>query len=146
MVFGLFKRWKRGKNEGDGTVWSADPTRSDLKLIRRWGVMTVTRQSDEQFNLYELENGYLVTMQMRDGAEVEQDGTGLFKGGQCQSIDEAYGRAASYLSDLIYASAMVGGSCLKIVIVNTTPGTDPCHLSTLEHDGHGVSEKKHNDP
>jgi len=145
-MFNLFGKRKRKQPARTVELFCVEPTRTDLELVRRWGVVTITGKSDQQFNVYRDGPGYIVTMQKRDGTEIDADETGLFKGGCCATILEAYERAASYLSDLIAASGMMSLPCTQIVLMDTTPGHDTGHLSMFEYAGGPVSESRYINP
>lgn len=145
-MFGLFKKKQRPPKNDGWTVWIAEPTHTDLCLVRRWGVITNTKVSSHQFNVYQNGNAFVVTMHFRDGKEVERDPTGLFKGGKCASIGDAWEAAASYTSDILNGSGMMGLPCQNAVIFDTTPGRDSFHLATFDYVNGAVQETRNFDP
>lgn len=127
------------------TIWSAEPTRNDLSLVRRWG-LTYSTKASHQFNVYQLGDAFLVTLHTPDGTEVERDATGLFHGGKCARIGDAWEVVAKYTSSILSACGMVGASPRAAVIFDTTPEQKTFHLSSFEYINGAVQETRNFDP
>ncbi len=127
-VFGWFRK-RRSRPDGEDTVWVCEPTRTDLPLARRWGTLNDTGVSCVQFNVYRACDHFIVTRHMIDGAEIEDDG--VFRGGQCATITEAYRKMVSYLSDFQILGGLAKFSQMT-TIVETTPGLEPTQVGTIE--------------
>lgn len=146
QMFRLFKKPRRPTEDDEWTFWSAEPTRRDLHLVRRWGIVYITKVSNHQFNVYRSGTAFVVTMHSRDGKEVERDGTGLFRGGKCASIADAWEAVVSYTSDILIASGMAGLPTQQAVLLDTTPDQDTFHLATMKYVDGLCERTQHFDP
>lgn len=142
----MFKKTRRPSDDDELTLWSAEPTRRDLHLERQWGVVYITRVSNYQFNVYRSGTGFMVTMHSRDGEEVERDDTGLFRGGKCESIAEAWEAAVTYTSDILIGSGIAGLPSQVAYLFDTTPGQDTFHLATMKYVDGLCERTQHFDP
>jgi hypothetical protein len=121
------------------TVWIGSPQRQH-KLARRWGVWQNTRPSYQQFNVYDLTGGYLLTQQDIDGAEVE------IPGGFCGDVTAAFEHMMGYLSNVIIVSGRAGLPLRHILIVDTTHADAVFHVTTLSYENGFAVETRIVDP
>jgi hypothetical protein len=136
-----FTRKKESNTFDLAKVFTAQPKRTDLALVRRWGWLNNLGISTSQFNVYSKGRGYYLTLQDKEGTESEK--LIHLAGGDCRTLMEAYMKATAMLTDLLIASQLVRGGNRRNLVVDTTPGHAMKPMAILDAEGNRASETRH---